>query len=154
MERKLVAYMDGRANEAERRVVEAHIQDCDACRVRVRGFKNVWGLLNEMPLHEPSAAFDLRLRARLAAEPTKTSVWSWLIPAPRLVFALTALALVSVWLSSRPMPADIHTPTGVVVTGSETDFGMIKDLGVLENYDVLSKFDALSQLPAEPVDRN
>lgn len=154
MERKLVAYIDGRASDAERRVVEAHLDECGACRARARGFKSVWGVLNEMPMHEPSAAFDARLHARLAAEPAKVSLWSWLIPAPRLVFALTALALASVWLGSRPMPVDVHTPSGVVVTGSENDFGMIKDLGVLENYDVLSNFDALSQLPAQPVDRN
>jgi len=154
MEGKLIAYADGRASEAERRVVEAHLGECNVCRARARGFKSVSGLLNELPVHEPSAAFDARLRARLAAEPVRASVWSWLMPAPRLAFAVTLLAMFSVWLSSRPVTVDVHTPAGIVANGSEKDFGMIKDLGVLENYDVLSKFDALSQLPAPAADRN
>jgi anti-sigma factor RsiW len=154
MEGKLIAYADGHASEAERRVVEAHLNECNVCLARARGFKSVSGLLNELPVHEPSAAFDARLRARLAAEPVRASVWSWLMPAPRLAFAVTLLAMFSVWLSSRPAPMDVHTPAGIVANGSENDFGMIKDLGVLENYDVLSKFDALSQLPAPAADRN
>ena len=148
MERRLLAYVDGRAGESERHVVEAHLEQCGACRARARGFQSVWGILDELPEHEPSFAFDLRLQARLAAEPARTSFWTWLVPAPRMALALTLLAICSVWLSTRPV-STVNQPSTVVVANAETDFGMIKDLPVLENYDVLSSFDALSQLPGQ-----
>jgi anti-sigma factor RsiW len=148
MEGRLLAYMDGRATEADRRSVESHLENCGACRARVRGFQGVWGILEELPEHEPSSAFDVRLQARLAAEPVKTSFWNWLVPAPRMALALTLLAICSVWLSTRPTAPASQSSTAAVVS-SESDFSMIKDLPVLENYDVLSSFDALSQLPAQ-----
>jgi hypothetical protein len=70
-----------------------------------------------------------------------------LMPSPRAAFALAAVVLLSLWLSSvRP-----SRPTQVVVaqtSGGEADFKMIEDLPVLEDYDVISNFDALSYLPA------
>ena len=148
MEGRLLAYMDGRAAESDRHIIEAHLEQCGACRARVRGFQSIWGILGELPEHEPSSAFDLRLQARLAAEPARTSFWTWLVPAPRMALALTLLAICSVWLSTRPV-APVNPPPPAVMANREADFGMISDLPVLENYDVLSSFDVLSQLPGQ-----
>jgi hypothetical protein len=64
-----------------------------------------------------------------------------------VAFALTALVVLSLWLSSmRPG----RPPQVVVAQSGEVDFKMIEDLPVLEDYDVLSNFDALSDLPASP----
>ena len=62
---------------------------------------------------------------------------------------MTALVVVSVWLASF-QPAQRQTNVVAQVTGSETEFRMIKDLPVLEDYDVLMNFDPLSDLPAQP----
>ena len=84
---------------------------------------------------EPSAAFDVRVRARVAAEPVKQSWWAAFLPAPRGAFAAALLLLASVWLGTRPVPqAQIAED----------------DIPVLENYDVLSNFDPLTELP-QPV---
>ena len=92
IEGKLVAFMDGRANDADRRVVESHLTECTACRARVEGFKDVWAMLGEVPMQEPSSAFEARLRARMAAEPQRPSFWAGIaamLPSPRLALAGT-----------------------------------------------------------------
>ena len=149
----LIAYLEQRANPAERRDLEKHLAGCVACRTRAEEFRALWSALDDLPSISPSPAFDTSLRARVAAEPARRSFWQW-VPSPRLVFAVTALVAMSVWLSSRPHP--MGNPSVVSQAGqvgqvsAESDFGMIRDLPVLENFDVVSKFDALSELPAPP----
>ena len=147
--KRLIAYVDGRATQAERREVEAHLATCSACRTRAEEFRRLWGVLDEIPALETSPAFDARLRARLVAEPARPSLWAWLIPSPRLAFVLSLLLLLSVWISLLP-PA----PGPVPAANSEAEFKMIKDLPVLEDYDVLANFEALSELPPKPAAEN
>jgi anti-sigma factor RsiW len=145
---KLIDYLDGRANPAERRAVEEHLSSCGECRVRAEQFRLLSSALDDLPMLSPSPAFDASLRARIAAEPARRHFWNWL-PSPRLAFAVTALVVMSVWLSSMPrVPTDQKTTPAE--SSAESEFSMIQDLPVLENYDVLSKFDALSELPVPP----
>jgi anti-sigma factor RsiW len=143
MEKRLVSYLDGRGTDSVRRAVESHLVDCAACRARVEGFQGVWNLLGELPEHQPSGAFDARLRARLATEPVHQGFWTGVLPSPRFALAVTVLAVFCVWLSSRP----VQPPAQV---GTEAEFRMIQDLPVLENYDVLSGFD-VSQPVVSPL---
>jgi predicted anti-sigma-YlaC factor YlaD len=136
----LIAYLDGRASGQERREVEAHLKLCAVCQERAEEFRRLWHVMEEAPAVEPTLGFDARLGQRLAAEPQRKT-WSWLVPAPRLSFAVALLAILTVWVAARQ---PVVEPNG----GSEAQFRMIKDLGVLENYDVLSNFDVLSDLPA------
>src|SRR5438105_5339861 len=87
MEHKILGYVDGRLKESERLEVETHLEACAICRLRVNEFRAVSGLLDELPMIEPSPAFDARVRARVAAEPVKRNWWAWLAPAPRVAFA-------------------------------------------------------------------
>jgi len=144
MENRLIAYLDRRASPADRREVEAHLAACGACRTRAEEFRRLWAVIDELPAEEPSPAFDARLRARLAAEPARPSVWSWLLPSPRLAFAVSLLLALSVWISSLP-PVTPPAPPAPAI--SEAEFKMIKDLPVLEDYEVLANFEALSELP-------
>ena len=155
MQDKLIEYLDGRAKPAERHAVEEHLSSCAECRVRAEEFRLLWSALDDVPMLSPSPAFDALLRARVAAEPARRhfwNSWNWL-PSPRLAFAVTALVVLSVWLSSSMPRVSTHQATmgsTAPQTSAESEFGMIRDLPVLENYDVLSKFDALSELPASP----
>src|SRR5216683_2591504 len=72
-----------------------------ALRLRVNEFRAVNVLLDELPVIEPSAAFDIRMQARVAAEPAKQSWWAWMSPAPRVAFAASMLVLATVWIGSR-----------------------------------------------------
>ena len=82
METRLLGYIDGRLKEKEQREMEKHLAACPACTVRVNEFRSVNSLLDELPQIEPSAAFDVRVRARIAAEPVKQPWWSWLGTSP------------------------------------------------------------------------
>ena len=140
MENKIMGFVDGRLKEGERLEVEKHLLTCGACQLRVNEFRSVHALLDELPMIEPSAAFDLRVNARVAAEPAKQSWWAWFTPSPRVAFAASMLLLATVWIGSRqdnPLTAD--------------DIDNInQNMSVLENYDVISDFGALSDLP-QPV---
>jgi len=159
LEGKLVEYLDGRARPAERHAVEEHLSGCVSCRSRAEEFRALWGALDELPAISPSPCFDASLRARIAEERARRSVWEWL-PSPRLVFAMTALVAVSVWLSSMPrvkttaplasQVSQVSLANRVSQVTAESDFRMIQDLPELENFDVISKFDALSELPVSP----
>ncbi len=87
MENKILGYVDGRLKEGERLEMEKHLSTCAACQLRVNEFRAVNVLLDELPMIEPSAAFDFRMQARVAAEPAKQSWWAWLTPSPRIAFA-------------------------------------------------------------------
>src|ERR1700740_1026663 len=76
LEGKILGYVDGRLKEGERLEMEKHLSACAACRVRVNEFRAVNVLLDELPRIEPSAAFDVRMQARVAAEPAKQSWWA------------------------------------------------------------------------------
>jgi len=151
MQDKVVEYLDGRIRPAERRAVEEHFSSCAECRVRAEQFRALWNALDDLPVLSPSPAFDASLRARIAAEPSPRHFWSsWIwLPSPRLAFAVTALVVMSVWLSSMPRGTTDRTTAEAAATQSSADseFRMIRDLPVLENYDVISKFDALTELP-------
>jgi len=103
----------------------------------------VSGLLDELPVIEPSAAFDVRVRARVAAEPAKPSWWAWFAPSPRVAFAATLLLLATVWVgydSGRQGPFAGQNQKDV-------DAQMLQEMPVLDDQDVISNFDPLKDLP-------
>jgi anti-sigma factor RsiW len=147
METRLLGYIDGRLKEKEQREMEKHLAACPTCMVRVNEFRSVSSLLDELPQIEPSAAFDVRVRARIAAEPVKQDWWSWLGAAPRVLVAASMLLLATVWVGHRPADnANMANPNG----GEEAQIMQDQDLPVLENYDVLANFEPLTEL-SQPV---
>ena len=52
--KELIAYLDRRASSAERRMVEEHVAECGACRMRAEEFRKLWSVMDEMPVVEPS----------------------------------------------------------------------------------------------------
>ena len=141
MEKQMLPYVDGRLKASEAQEVEKHLAACAACRLRVNEFRAVSGLLDEMPQIEPSTAFDVRVHARVAAEPVKKSWWAWYAPSPRVAFAASMLLLAMVWLGSRPQVGGDQPQPPVDIQQIN------QDMPVLENYDVLSSFTPLSELP-------
>jgi anti-sigma factor RsiW len=138
MENKVLGYVDGRLKEGERLEMEKHLSTCAACQLRVNEFRAVNVLLDELPMIEPSAAFDIRMQARVAAEPAKQSWWAWFTPSPRIAFAASMLLLATVWIGS-------HRPDNTLSAGDIDKIN--QNMQVLENYDVISDFAPLSELP-------
>lgn len=142
--KELIAYLDRRANSAERTAVEKHLKACAACHARAEEFRKLWNVLDEVPVHEPSFLFDAKLRQRIAAEP-RLRWFTWLVPQPRLAFTMALLVALSIWMAR--LPRENANILGNSAQAEDEQFQMIKNLDVLENYDVLSKSDALSELP-------
>ena len=140
MESRILGYIDSRLTESERLEVEKHLAVCPACRMRMNEFRAVSELLDELPAIEPSPAFDLRVRALVAAEPKKESWWAWLKLSPRVAFAATLLLLGAIWIGYERQPQPPIPP-------EEADAQMMQDLPVLEDHDVLSNFEPLKDLP-------
>jgi anti-sigma factor RsiW len=146
MESQILAYMDGRLKDSERAEAEKHFAACPACRVRADEFRSVSDLLGELPMVEPTQAFDVRVRARVAAEPVKQSWWAWLRPAPRITFAASALLLAMLWVGYRSQPV-VPLP----INPEDADASMMQDISVMEDHDSLANFEPLKQLPP-PID--
>jgi anti-sigma factor RsiW len=146
MESRILAYVDGRLKESERGDVEKHLAVCTACRVRANEFRSVNDLLGELPMIEPSPAFDVRVRARVAAEPVKQNWWAWVWPSPRIAFAASMLLLAMIWIGYRNEPV-----TQPPISADDPVTGMISDISVMEDHDTLANFEPLKALPA-PVD--
>jgi anti-sigma factor RsiW len=144
MESKILGYVDGRLKESERPDVEKHLAACAPCRVRVAEFRAVSDLLDELPVIEPSAAFDARIHALVSAEPVKESWWAWLNFSPRVAFAASMLLLATVWLGFYSQTPTPQLPWN---DSKEADVQMMEDLPVLEDHDVLQNFEALKSLP-------
>ena len=140
METRILAYVDGRLKEGERAEVDKHLAGCAACRLRENEFRAVGDLLGELPMIEPSGAFNARVHALVAAEPQKRKSWlAWLTPSPRIALVASLLLVATVWLGSQQSP-----PPQIAET----------DLPVVENadYDVISSFAPLSDLSQAPSD--
>jgi anti-sigma factor RsiW len=144
MESRILGYVDGRLKESERLEMEKHLSTCGACQLRVNEFRAVTSLLDEVPQIEPSAAFDVRVRARVAAEPVKQGWWAWFTPSPRVAFAASLLLLATVWIGYRSEPqSPFDNP-------KEADAQMMQEIQSLDDQDVISNFDPLKDLP-QPV---
>ena len=141
MESKILGYMDGRLKEGERLEMEKHLSTCAVCQLRVNEFRAVHVLLDELPMIEPSAAFDVRTQARVAAEPAKQNWWAWFASSPRVAFAASMLVLAMMWLVSRPAEPSLNASEVETIN---------QNMPVLENFDVLSNFAPLTDLP-QPV---
>jgi len=140
---RMLGYIDGRLKEGERAEVEKHLASCAPCALRVEEFRTVSGLLDELPVLEPSPEFDSRVRAMVAAEPVKKDWWAWLRVPPRIALAASALALAALWLGLYRGP---QAPLPWTNTQA-ADEQMMQDLPVLEDHDVLANFEPLKELP-------
>lgn len=151
-EAKLIAYMDGRASEAERREVDLHLVACADCRARVEEFARLWTALEEAPAMDASpvraAAFDARLRARIAEESQQSwftrLLGSW-VPQPRLVFALAALLILAGFVGNQATPPTVVTAADV----QQVDENVQKMKAVLDDYERFSTIDLDSAAPPE-----
>jgi anti-sigma factor RsiW len=148
MKSRILEYLDGRLKESEKLEVEKHLASCAPCSVRVNEFRAVSGLLDELPVIEPSPEFDLRVHALVAAEPVKESWWAWLRVSPRVAFAASMLLLAALWMGHWAPNNSALPPMDM----QQADAQMLQDLPVLEDHDVLSNFEPLKDLPGKADD--
>lgn len=143
MESRILGYVDGRLKQSERLDVEKHLGSCAACRLRVNEFRAVSGLLDELPVVEPSPAFDARVHALVAAEPVKQDWWAWLKISPRVALVASMLLVAALWVGFYQHSQVAMPP----INQEEADAQMMQDLPVLEDHDTLTNFEPLKDLP-------
>lgn len=148
--KELIAHLDPRSKSTGRHDVEEHLATCEDCRKRAAEIRQVMGMLDEVPVHEPSFGFDARLRQRMAAE-SKRRWFLGFVPQPRLAFSVALLLALSLWLVHLPQ-RPVATPQTSLT--ADEQFQMIEHLGVLENYDLLTKSDVLAEVPAVPAQQS
>jgi len=144
MASRILGYVDGRLKESERLDAEKHLAACAPCRLRVEEFRAVSGLLDELPVIEPSPEFDARVHALVGAEPVKQNWWAWMRISLRVAFAASTLLLAALWLGFYQRQQAPQLPWSNPMVADEQ---MMKDLPVLEDHDVLSNFEPLTELP-------
>ena len=104
--KQLIAYLDRRANSAERHEVEEHLVACSACHQRAEISASCgacwtrcrWSSLRSVSMRE--------FAQRIAEEPRRGWL-GWLVPQPRLAFAMALLLALSVWMAKLPREGNV-----------------------------------------------
>jgi len=65
MDRRLSAYLDDELPEAERKRIEAHLEECSRCRQSLQQMRESWDRLGALPQETPAPFFYTRLHHRL-----------------------------------------------------------------------------------------
>lgn len=139
----ILPHIDGRLETKGRAEIEKHLAICASCRLRMEEFRAVAVLLDQLPVIEPSLAFDVRVRALADGEVVKQKWWPSLKVSPRVALVASVLLLVALWIGFYEGP---RTPTLPWSDPQIADEQMIQDLPVLEDHDVLSNFEPLREL--------
>jgi hypothetical protein len=115
--------------------LESHIRSCADCDVALSEIRKTMSLLDEWQAPEPSAYFDVRLRAKLREEQAKqTSSWLGWIRQPALAVSL-GVALVA--------GVSIYTQHTKMTSGPAQPGTAVSDLQTLDkNLDMFSDSDS------------
>ncbi len=93
-QKRFSAYLDGELDSNQKRVVEMHLQECEACRDALKRLAESWDLLGLLPKPEPVSYFYVRFKARMASEEQEKKVrWRERILVPVSAVAVVALGV-------------------------------------------------------------
>ena len=109
MVKEILPFLGGRLREERRADIEKHLEACASCQLRTDEFRAVARLLDELPVIEPSPAFDIRVRSLVAGEPVKRSWWSSLRLSPRVALAASVLLIAVLWYGFYEHPSTSPT---------------------------------------------
>ena len=154
----------------ESELMRRHLANCTECARAAEEYRRLDSALDDWAVAEPSPWFDAKVRARVAANDQKKSVfWGFgrvralaagvaavvLILTAVVVFNHQKVAEINQPLSSQAQPVTITPGQRVPDTTEavrqplppEEQLKMDENLSVLEDYQVVANFDALSELP-------
>lgn len=138
-----IGYLDGKASEQERSLVNAHLNECPECARRKQEFLAVARMLGEWEAPEPSPWFDARLRRKIAEDaghiPWLPRLSELFPPVPVGIGALIMLACLLIFSGNQG--AVISQPA-VAANGTR----MEEVLHAADEVDLLKNFDLLSEL--------
>jgi anti-sigma factor RsiW len=147
---ELVAYLDGEADAATQRELEAKLSRDPRARAEAEALQRTWALLDFLPRPEPSTDFTTRTLSRVgvvrpASAWSLTSApvpgrrrWAWWIGTAAAVVAAVVLGFVAGRRPAAPVtPAD-----------PESDPLLVQDLRVIDNLSLYAAVDSLEFLKA------
>lgn len=147
----LFAYAHHLLEPDAERDLRKHLAECAACRAVVAEYQSLDALLDEWKPAAPSAWFDVRVRAAVAADhPPRWTLfgfrWAQLLAMACLLALVTAASLI---ISRRQPSSTQETAAKSSAAKVEEELTLYKDLPVLEDedYEMLANFDVLSALP-------
>jgi anti-sigma factor RsiW len=94
VERLLLRFLDDRLEPGEKRLLQAHLSACAACRAKDREYRRILDLVRPQTVPEPLPYFKERVMAKLEAKAAPGPAFLWLRWAHRAVaFSLAVLIL-------------------------------------------------------------
>ena len=150
VEERLVSYLRGELEAAERAAIEAHLAACPVCRQALADFQRLAADLARLPapaVHWGAYRADLRNKLERRERPRR-SRWIWLpVPAAALAAGLAALFL---YLGpygqegrdelATADQAQLATHLDVIAR-----LDMVQQLDLLEDFEVISRLDDLDR---------
>ncbi len=137
-----IGYLDGKASEQDRALVEAHLSACPECARRKQEFRAVSQMLGEWQAPEPSPWFDARLRRKIAEDAGHTSWMPRLSelfpPVPVGIGALIVLACLLIF-SGNPNVVVPQPSTVAAAPHMEEVLRAADEMELLKDFDLLSE---------------
>jgi anti-sigma factor RsiW len=149
---QLVAYLDGEADEATQRELEARLSRDPQARAEAEALQRTWALLDFLPKPEPSTDFTTRTLSRVGAVRPAPSAWAATVPTTARAgrrwawWAGTAAAVtvaVALGFVAGRRPATPAPPAD-----PESDPLLVQDLRVIDNLSLYAAADSLEFLKA------
>jgi predicted anti-sigma-YlaC factor YlaD len=136
--------------------VEEHLHACPRCAAELAGLRQAMAVLDEWTAPEPSAYFDVRLRARLREEAQRPAPWWTWLRKPALAAAMVLLLAVGIGLfrgGGRLKPAGPQPPPPVQAVSAQPGTA-VGDLQALDkDQDLYANFDMLDDLAVKQAHR-
>lgn len=127
VKRKLSSYLDGELNDADRQVVETHLQSCIGCAEEKHRLEQVWETLDILPEANPLPFLYTRIRSRLDADENKSlhNFWEqFLIPVSSIAVIVIGIYFGGQVAVTDPVPSSRPAEEwlGVLELDSFSDF--------------------------------
>lgn len=128
---------------------ERHLEHCHGCAEKLASLMQTMALLDDWTAPEPSAYFDLRLKARLheeAAQPARS--WMDWLRKPVLAMAMVCLMAVGISLYNHQIPSSGNSQQAQNTDSIKVPPGSaVADLQNLDkNHDLFANFDLLDDV--------
>lgn len=122
----------------------AHVKECENCAAQLSSLRQTMAVLDELQAPEPSAYFDIRLKARLREEAAHSRTgwreqFASMFRKVRVPVLTAALGMALITGVTMYHSVDVGRPSG---TGKQAS--AVKDLQTLDsNYDLIQDLDTL-----------
>jgi anti-sigma factor RsiW len=137
---QLVAYLDGELDDAQAKVLHAHLQDCADCRKRIEALRRSYAALEAIETVEVPADFAKRVRAHTTRRFVRIPAYA----AGVVAVAAVVLLMFTIHRGATTVIKPVHPAATATADISPEDKAVVDNIDVLENYDVIANLDALN----------